>query len=189
MRLHLYLIAVVATGCQPLTGIIGARESFACKAPDGVACSSVSGVHANLHAHNLPFQRQGATHMTTTPSPTGTALAMPVAGDPLRSEGRTLRIWLAPWIDSDETLHDQAFLYTQVGEGRWQIGELRERLAKRPRPPVDAPTPLTPIAARQVTVPSSNPSKPLANVRKDGNAQAAARATVEATRQQEQAHE
>lgn len=185
MRAPYCLIILLATGCQPLTGIIGAKENFACQAPDGVACSSVSGVHANLHAHNLPFQRQAGARLAATPAPTGTALAMPAAGEPLRSEGRTLRIWLAPWIDSEQTLHDQAFLYTRVDDGRWRIGELRQRVAVPPRQRTSAAA----GPAQPATTPVARPvppilDKPLAHVRADSGAQAAARATVQATERQ-----
>jgi conjugal transfer pilus assembly protein TraV len=186
MRVHYLIIAALAAGCQPLTGIIGASESFACRAPDGVACSSVSGVHANLQAHNLPFQRQRAANAPVTPSPTGTALTVPAAGDPLRSAGRTLRIWLAPWIDSDNTLHDQAFLYTQVSDDRWRIGELRQRITAPPRKPAVAPQfPAQTPALAETIAPQANQPRPLAEVRTDSAAQAAARTTVDATRHQE----
>ncbi|WP_186269093.1 TraV family lipoprotein, partial [Burkholderia gladioli] len=34
-----------------------ASSSFACKAPEGVLCNSMSGIYANAMAHNLPEQR------------------------------------------------------------------------------------------------------------------------------------
>ena len=61
------MVAFGLTGCAgTLTGLEG-ESKFACKAPDGVTCSSLSGIYANAVANNLPALRkerkgdQGAT--------------------------------------------------------------------------------------------------------------------------------
>lgn len=46
------------TGCASLTGFDAGSE-FACNAPVGVSCASVSGVYANAKAGNLPSQKVG----------------------------------------------------------------------------------------------------------------------------------
>lgn len=52
------LVPMVLTlaGCANLSGLGGSSE-FQCKAPPGVPCMSISGVHANDRAGNLPAQR------------------------------------------------------------------------------------------------------------------------------------
>ena len=47
-------------GCMSLSGLSG-NSSYACKAPDGVTCQSVSGTYANAVVNNLPAQRARAT--------------------------------------------------------------------------------------------------------------------------------
>ena len=48
------IIAIGLSGCAgSLTGLEG-ESKFACKAPDGVTCSSLSGIYANAVANN-PF--------------------------------------------------------------------------------------------------------------------------------------
>ncbi len=50
------VLPIVLAGCTNLSGLGGSSE-FQCKAPDGVPCQSISGVHHNERAGNLPFQR------------------------------------------------------------------------------------------------------------------------------------
>lgn len=50
------LLAIVLSGCAGLSGLNGA-SSFQCSAPAGIPCQSVTGVHLNERAGNLPSQR------------------------------------------------------------------------------------------------------------------------------------
>ncbi len=47
--------AVIA-GCGNLSGL-DAKDSFACKAPDGVLCASMTGIYSNAQQSNLPGQQ------------------------------------------------------------------------------------------------------------------------------------
>lgn len=52
------IVALGLNGCAgSLTGLEG-ESKFACKAPDGVTCSSLSGIYANAVANNLPALRK-----------------------------------------------------------------------------------------------------------------------------------
>jgi conjugal transfer pilus assembly protein TraV len=59
----IFTLAAGLAGCTNLSGLGGGSE-FQCKAPDGVPCQSISGVHHNERSGNLPFQRpaRSATH-------------------------------------------------------------------------------------------------------------------------------
>jgi conjugal transfer pilus assembly protein TraV len=48
-------------------------------------------------------------------------LATPNSGDPIRMPPLVLRVWIAPWEDTDGDLHDQHYLYTVVHQGKWLI--------------------------------------------------------------------
>ena len=50
---------LVLTGCMNLSGL-GGESKYACKAPEGVTCDSVSGTYANAVKNNLPSQRRAA---------------------------------------------------------------------------------------------------------------------------------
>ncbi len=134
------MVAIVAlglTGCAgTLTGLEG-ESKFACKAPDGVTCSSLSGIYANAVANNLPALRkdrkseQGASSQAKDSVITGQVAS---SGDPLRIQPKVLRIWIAPWEDTDGDLHDQSYLYVVANAGHWAIEHSQRQIVDRYRP-------------------------------------------------------
>lgn len=151
----------LTSGCTSLSGLGGENE-FGCKAPPGVTCQSISGVHANAMAQNLPFQRQStesATPEDGQPVPLrrygeyeGSAkisprdMAAPTTGMPIRKPPLILRVWVAPYEDEAQDLHDQSYFYTMVHPGEWMIEANRNHLRNQFRP-VAAPVGGVPKAA------------------------------------------
>lgn len=45
----------------------------------------------------------------------------PFSGQPIRTPPRVLRVWMAPFEDTDSDLHDQKYLYVTVHTGRWVL--------------------------------------------------------------------
>lgn len=43
--------------------------------------------------------------------------------DPVRSAAIKRRVWLAPWIDSDDVWHSQQYIFIDVQGAEWQTGE------------------------------------------------------------------
>ena len=151
-------------GCVNMSGLSG-ESKYACAAPEGVACDSVSGTYANAVHNNLPSQRGRAAPPSTgtpeAPTPPAAPARQPVTGTlpavalpgpdgqanlALRSQSRVLRLWTKPWEDADGDLWDQGYVYVQVDAGRWQIDHVRQRIRDqyaplRP-PPAPAPTAL-----------------------------------------------
>jgi conjugal transfer pilus assembly protein TraV len=147
-RLATLLGGVVSlAGCMSLSGLSG-NSSYACKAPDGVTCQSVSGTYANAVANNLPAQRARATPTPTTASaPPSSAASAPTARNAsadaaqvlaLRSAPRILRLWFKPWEDADRDLFDQGYVYVQVDGGRWLVDHA-QRAIREAYAPVRAP--------------------------------------------------
>ena len=134
-------------GCMSLSGLSG-NSSYACKAPDGVTCQSVSGTYANAVANNLPAQRARATPAAAPDlAPPASAASSPTARNappdaaqvlPLRSAPRILRLWFKPWEDADRDLYDQGYVYVQVDGGRWLV-EHAQRTIREAYAPVRAP--------------------------------------------------
>lgn len=134
-------------GCTSLSGLSG-ESDFACKAPPGVTCQSLSGVHANAMAENLPFQRQGqAAHAPGEEDGVATygdrlgsekispkEMAAPMSGMPIRKPPLILRVWVAPYEDEANDLHDQSYFYTMVHPGEWMIESNRSHLRNQFRP-------------------------------------------------------
>lgn len=145
----LLLLAATAllAGCS--ASGLDAKTSFACKAPDGVTCMSVSGVYETSRQNALPGQLAGSSSTTPKADPpagsphparlnvgtdgTSAAPRRPplTSGIPLRSAPRILRIWLAPYEDSEGDLRDQTHIYVTVDRGTWQIEHTRRAIQDR----------------------------------------------------------
>lgn len=143
MRLTiLAALGVVAlSGCSSMSGY-DAKTEFACKAPDGILCESMTGIYANAQQKNLPGQRVNR-HNDGDAAPADLSrakegngvLTKPIySGTPIRSAPRVLRVWFAPWEDSDGDLHDQSYVYLPVDSGRWLIEHNRRRIQDTYRP-------------------------------------------------------
>lgn len=175
------LAAPLLSGCLSMTGLTG-NEKFACKAPDGVSCTSVSGVYANAQQNNLPALRPRARAGTSAPAtdaaparPGTSALPVMAAGMPIRSQPRMLRVWIAPWRDEDDTLHDQSYLYMVIDPGQWQVehnsAATVQRTMRRLQPLGTARMPAADAGAPT----RGTATGQLANVRDDAQAQQSAR--------------
>ncbi len=136
--LPLLSLATLLTGCGTLSGLDGSK-SFACKAPAGVSCISVSGVYANNPATPPPTDPNDQTEevgigksrppsFQPTYADAKTLHAMPVNGAPLLSPPRVLRIWMAPWRDQDGDLRDQSYVYVMWDRGDWNIQHSRDQI-------------------------------------------------------------
>lgn len=159
--------------CGSLSGLDG-NNSFACKAPSGVRCESMTGIYANARQANLPGQR-----LPTPAAPTAAEAAAgaasqlrfervlgraPDSGTPIRSAPRVLRLWFAPWEDTDGDLHDQSYVYLQVDAGHWLIEHNRRRIQDSYRP-VHAPsTPVLPVAVTGSTASGPAPAPGLESI-------------------------
>lgn len=160
------------TGCASSLSGVGSTESFACKAPIGAQCTSISGVYANAAAfgpsaiHESLWLSQGLLATSTPEGLSGKSLSQAVVGaltlpvpvaspgaasspDPaaLRSPPRVMRLWIAPWEDADGDLHDASFVHVVVDTGRWLIERVRPAPRSRldmAKPPLMLSTPPAP---------------------------------------------
>ncbi|KQQ44676.1 hypothetical protein ASF61_21345 [Duganella sp. Leaf126] len=183
------LAIALLPGCLSMTGLTG-NEKFACKAPDGVSCTSVSGVYANAQQNNLPALQSSARAAAKAPEPAAATDGAPVrpgtsalpvlaAGMPIRSQPRMLRVWIAPWRDEDDTLHDQSYLYVMIDPGQWQVEHSRaatvQRTMRRLQPLGAARTPAIGAGSPVSGTARGTAAGQLANVRDDASAQQSAR--------------
>ena len=161
LRHGMLFLLPALSACMNMSGL-GGDSKYACKAPEGVACDSVSGTYANAVHNNLPSQRAQRSAVTeqgeSEPSPstnfarTNVSTASGNADDgtttgPLRSQARVLRLWIKPWEDADGDLYDQGYIYVQVDNGQWlidhvqrQIRDLYAPLKLPPKPATEAAT-------------------------------------------------
>ena len=170
---------VVLAGCaSSLSGVEG-TQGYACKAPIGAQCTSVSGVYANAApmAHRAVYEslRQQQAQLATTsvailPAVTQVfstpGASMPPASGPstgtaptatpaaLRSPPRVVRLWIAPWEDADGDLHDASFVHVVVDTGRWLIERVRP--APRSRLDIAKPPVANSVAPSAAPAPEAN---------------------------------
>ena len=170
----LLLVALALAGCASTLSGVGGVDGYACKAPEGAMCTSVSGIYANSaqsmprpatpSAQKLPSNEPVA--YGATPMAPGRAAA---ASNSLRSNPRVLRLWIAPWEDADGDLHEQALVHVAVDTGRWLIEHVRPATGSRMdgvAPPVSLtqePSPTkapaeAPQAPTRYPLPPANPS-------------------------------
>ncbi|WP_126448289.1 type IV conjugative transfer system lipoprotein TraV [Sulfuricystis multivorans] len=131
------LIPVLMGGCASTMSGLDGETKFACKAPEGVSCASLSGVYANAVANNLPaLRKEGKGEArAAAPAKSGEIIGRaPSSGDPIRTQPKVLRIWIAPWEDSEGDLHDQSYIYVVADPGRWMIEHNQKRIVDRYRP-------------------------------------------------------
>lgn len=143
-QMKLFRVTVIAallaglTGCFNFSGISGATDSYSCKAPSGITCTSVSGVYANSTAASS--KKAIGTHEVANPVPPKvisrtTVRAIPASGA-IRSKPRDLRVWIDSWEDSDGDVMDQSYMYMTVDPGRWLLNYNRAKPEYMPKRPV-----------------------------------------------------
>ena len=161
------VLVLALSGCASSLSGVGGTERYACKAPEGALCTSVSGVYANsIHGAFRPAERRLPRASSAPPAAYGaTPLALGGAapadtvGTPLhrlRSNARVLRVWIAPWEDSDGDLHEASTVHVLVDTGRWLIEHVRPATGSRVDGVAPPPPPLVQEAA-----PAKTPSDPL----------------------------
>ena len=159
------LVAVMLAGCASMSGL-DATDSYGCRAPEGVSCISVSGTYANSNPGGRLSRSPSAPAKSPGDAPAvygaaSVALAQPAApgstSNAIRSNPRLLRVWVAPWEDSDGDLHEEGYVHMVVDNGRWLIEHVRP--AARGNVDGVAP-PLAPAADARPSKPEAEPISP-----------------------------
>ncbi|MFZ3037962.1 MAG: type IV conjugative transfer system lipoprotein TraV [Rugosibacter sp.] len=171
LRLGAVCLLLPLAACMNMSGL-GGESKYACKAPDGVACDSVSGTYANALHNNLPSQqaqrsarRQKETSEENASPTVGRPISLATANlsgttitpSPLRTQARILRLWIKPWEDADGDLYDQGYVYVQVDNGQWQIDHVQRQIRDLYAPLKPPPKPATEAA----TEPGASTPSPL----------------------------
>jgi conjugal transfer pilus assembly protein TraV len=133
-----WLVAAgLLTGCASTMSGVGGASQYACKAPEGTVCTSVSGVYANAASGASRQEAPGLISPSMqSGAPPDAPYSEPRTGS-LRSNPRILRLWIAPWEDADGDLHEEAVVHVIVDTGRWLIEHVRPEARIR----LDAVTP------------------------------------------------
>ncbi|OAI23919.1 TraV family lipoprotein [Methylomonas koyamae] len=156
------LLITNATGC--------ATTEYGCKGmPDEPSCLSTTQAYqvTNTAITEAPAENNPSSETTSTP-----ALALPLQQPvpkiedptPIRTPSQVMRIWIAPWEDTDGDLMVSNYVYTELEPRRWMIGKAAPTassslipLQVEQRPPEKRPT----VDANDDDSPSSRLGKPL----------------------------
>lgn len=152
------LVVLALSGCASTLSGVGGVDGYACKAPEGAMCTSVSGVYANSRqsvakpakpSEKIPSPATPAIYGASSIAP-GTASG--ASSNAIRSNPRVLRLWIAPWEDADGDLHEESLVHMVVDTGRWLI----EHVRPAPRSRLEGVAP--PVAPAQEPSPSKTPT-------------------------------
>lgn len=117
--------------CMSVSGIYAnakANNLPGLKTSDGKAVLSgdnTSGSSKNASSreqprdYGAPTQTYGIVGSTLKTSPK--TMTAPNSGLPLRTQERIVRVWLAPFEDTEGDLHDQKYFYVTVNSGQWTV--------------------------------------------------------------------
>jgi len=117
------------------------KSDFACKGySDKALCLSATEVYARRH-EDLTDSQLGSREATVTSSSIGISgggdRAVAIAGQtenfmgqPNITQPQVLQVWIAPWRDAKNNLHEASVLYVKVQDGDWTYGR-RPRHAER----------------------------------------------------------
>lgn len=175
LLLEMVCLLPALSACMNMSGL-GGDSKYACKAPDGVACDSVSGTYANAVHNNLPSQRAQRSAASdkkesepvpstkaVQPAPstaTSHATTADEASTPLRSQARVLRLWIKPWEDTDGDLYDQGYIYVQVDNGQWLIDHVQRQI-RDAYAPVKPPPNTAADTASEPNLVTNTPTAPM----------------------------
>ena len=144
-------LITVITGCSNLSGL-DANSNYSCPAPPGVVCKPMSEVYRSqnqalsVSASSSESAETESKLVLRTSQPVASFL--PGETRPLRSQPKVLRIWVAPYEDTDGDLHEEHRMYLQVDAGRWMVDHHRARIQ-------NAYTPIRAPMADQTKMPSA----------------------------------
>jgi len=99
----LLLFALALSGCASTLSGVGGADGYACKAPEGAMCTSVSGVYANtaqgMQKPPKPAEKKSPPAAPAIYGATSIAPGRPAtaANASIRSNPRVLRLLISPW--------------------------------------------------------------------------------------------
>ncbi len=145
--LTIAVASALIAGCGPKYSCLETVEGVKCGNISQVYDQKVTGESAPGNSAVVPNQKtekQGrvVSHKTTEPE----LIVRNLDSDesrPIRLPPIILRIWTAPWEDSDGDLHKPGYIYTEIDQrrGRWLFGETEASSVSSLRNPVYSSSP------------------------------------------------
>ena len=113
------LCSTLLTGCGSITGLQDAQSDFGCSVDLSPRCASLSKVHESLDREVRGNEPVTEVQITTEGAPVDRLLLDTPLMTPKRAPEEILRVWIAPYIDTDGDLHAEHVIFTTVRRARW----------------------------------------------------------------------
>lgn len=113
--------SVLLSGCGSITGLADAESNFACSVDLSPRCATLSNVHDSLDKEERDQAVPLSTSVTITTEGTPIdrlALETPLMR-PKRAPEEILRVWVAPFVDTEGDLHAEHVIFTTIRKARW----------------------------------------------------------------------
>lgn len=88
-------------------------------------------------------------------SDTKAQYAAPQTPQPLREPARVMRVWIKPWIDSNDDLHWPSYVYTEIVPRKWTVGKKEFAAMRALNVPHFAATPVPSPAVTDRSAPNT----------------------------------
>ncbi|WP_430732438.1 type IV conjugative transfer system lipoprotein TraV [Vibrio vulnificus] len=126
----IWVSALLLSGCTS----IGSDEYSCSGIPDGVQCMSARDVYAATNDGTIPrsvkpgedpVSGEIANSLSTGDSVIDNYVTprLPNRPVPIRTPAQVMRIWVAPWEDTNGDLIVTGYVYTEIEPRKWVIGE------------------------------------------------------------------
>ena len=126
VKLFLMLCVISINGCSIFS--VG-KSDYSCPGGvEGVRCMSARDVYKATNASDY-VPPKNAEDKTDKPKSIISVKERPVPLPtinqpmPIRTQAEIMRIWIAPWEDGDGDLHADGFVYSEVNQRRWNLGD------------------------------------------------------------------
>ncbi len=121
MRFTQHILLLVMLCCLAACGTL--NSEFDCHAPLGVSCRPLSEVDHKVASGEFQPMYQSSAVSRELSKPIGSVQATYVNPDPmfksLRQQESVLRVWIAPYADTEGNYHAASYVYTVVEPAHW----------------------------------------------------------------------
>ena len=127
------------SGCSSVMNTAGSGDYSCPGMPNGVVCKTPAAVYKSTHldppvtdfdtpigtkAVAVPGAGANPSGYVNMATPVSELAAKSVSGPrPVREPAKVARIWIAPWIDKNDTLHLAQIQYTEIKPRTWTVGK------------------------------------------------------------------
>lgn len=121
-QLTLALAVIGLAGCSTMG--VGNSEFSCSKEKTGMPCASVDEVYSKTNGANwrpAPVNKDKSANeiqRTATVSP----MTAPNFPAPVLEPAQVMRVWVAPWVDDNQSLHWPSYVFTEVTPRKWSFG-------------------------------------------------------------------